>query len=102
MAVRRCQYCGAHIEWLLTRFGSRLPFDHKPVPVEQVDDADSGWVPGRWTVKRQERHALAPLSHYNAHKRAAVRWVVLVHSCAGYREHAARIEKESVRGTEVR
>jgi hypothetical protein len=94
MAVRRCRHCGEHIEWMLTRYGARLPFNHKPIPVEQ-DIQGLGWVPGRWKVARQSevRPALAPLKHYGADKRAAVRRVVLVHSCVGYRDYIKNVVK---------
>jgi len=92
MAVIRCPDCRVHIEWMMTRYGRKLPFNHHPVPVEESDG--DGWVPGQWTVRHRTITALAPISHYAAGKRHAVKWVVLVHACPEYQARIAEVLHE--------
>lgn len=90
MAVIRCPLChGVSIEWLMTRYGRRLPFE-RPIPVAEAADRE-GWIPGMWTVRKQDRMALAPLSHYAVATRERVRHVVLVHACPEYQAHIAAV-----------
>lgn len=83
MAVKRCR-CRTPIEWLRTRSGKRLPFEHPPAPVDQVAEADA------WTLVRAEgRVFVIPLADAGSSTRAGVRHVLVRHQCQAQTEAPA-------------
>jgi len=94
MTVLRCPDCRVHIEWMMTRYGRKLPFNHHPVPALETDG--QGWLPGQWTVRGRTVTALAPIRHYRREKRQAAQWMVLVHACPEYLDRIAEVLATSI------
>lgn len=84
MSVIRCQ-CGAVVEWLVTRYGRRLPFAYPPIPV--ADDTERrGWAPGTWHVRGVPRLSMAPVGDYTQGRQASIKHVVLLHVCEAHKD----------------
>ncbi len=79
MAVKRCPNCGAHNEWLRTRYGRKLPFE-LPIPVD-AEGAQGGWVPGQWWYQGKKTVVLYPLADSSQTRAARIQHVVLPHRC---------------------
>jgi hypothetical protein len=104
MSVVLCRFCRkVYVEWAWTRYGKRLPFAYDLVDIDELARPEDGWVPGSWTVGRQVRLAMAPLTHYGQERQRTARRVAVLHDCPQYREaraqgstHAPKIPDEKV------
>jgi hypothetical protein len=83
VSVVRCKHCQVHIQWLATKFKSRLPFNYKEVVKADLSPEQQAWIPGLWPVGPggTEIAVMAPLGHYGPAKQDSVKLVYLVHTC---------------------
>lgn len=93
MSVALCRFCKkVYIELVWTRFGQRMPFEHELVAVDSLACPDDGWVPGEWTIGRETRLAMAPLSHYDDSRQATARRVAVLHRCRRLRSQRQPVQ----------
>lgn len=78
-----CRYCGGAVNWMFTKFGTKLPFDAELLS-RLFDRERTGWIPGIWKVKGRDRMVMGPVTHYSAAKVARVTHVAIVHTCPQY------------------
>lgn len=84
--ARACNYCGETVHWMLTRFGTRRPFDADLLPAKLMTHG-IGWIPGTWPIRGREVIAMAPHEHYGQAKRDRVSHVATLHQCRAYLAH---------------
>ncbi len=85
VAVKRCAFCDRYVQWLSTKFGTRLQFDATPIKPSEAAEG-TAWIAGTWMIRGRRRTVLAPLGHYSRDKQNAVKHVVQLHDCPPYRE----------------
>ena len=78
--IRPCANCTEDIRYMLTRYGTRDPFDATALPA-RLNTPGVGWIPGDWPIAGRLRKAMAPLEHYPHTKRARTQWVATPHYC---------------------
>ncbi len=88
--VAKCTACGRYFQWLLIRYGRRLPFDYTPRPVADVPD-DEAWAPGMWKVYGKRQAAMAPLGDSSRTIRAEAKVVYTIHRCPSFERHIADV-----------
>lgn len=81
--AKPCAYCKDDIHWMLTRYGTRMPFDAALLPAEYLAHG-VGWIPGLWPLNGREKLVMAPHEHYGLAKRARVTHVATLHQCRGH------------------
>lgn len=75
-----CCGCDAPVTMMRTYTNTRMGFDSDIVP-RHLDRSNSGWMPGRWTIRGRDYIAMAPLALYPAEKIARATSVMFPHRC---------------------
>jgi hypothetical protein len=94
VAVKRCAYCDAYVQWLRIAPGGRLPFNYDLTPVDDLEPGH-GWLVARIVRHGRPRAVAVRMEHCGTGKQAAARRALTVHACPEYRAARERDEAPS-------